>query len=363
MSTLQDKKILFITLKLGGGGAERVTTTLCNYMFERGYDVSVLAIDGNDGSYRMLSGLDVVCLDPKPGKIPGVVSRLVGIRRHVDTLGPDLIVNLGGGYRYVDQLRLYDRAELVFSERNYPPMVYGRCQMRQVFRLCSRASGVVFQTPDAQAFYPEDIQRKSAIIPNPVMDGLPEWIGSDGAEKRVVTFCRLESQKNLPLLIEAFALFAGGRHDDWRLQIFGDGSQRAALLKRAAELGIGDSVSIEPFAADVHSRVRNATMFVSSSDFEGLQNALIECMAMGMPCIATDCLGGGARMLAHEGERAMLVPRGSAVALADAMTRVADDSGVMGRLSSYARSLRDELAAGPICERWVDFLNTTLSVR
>ena len=357
MRDLKSKSILFITLKLGGGGAERVTSLLANSMHASGYDVSVLAIDGEDGSYRMDSGLEPVFLHPSAGKVGGVLSRLVGISKYVNRNKPDVVVCLGGGYRYVDTLRLYDKAELVFSERNYPPMVYGARQMKVATRLCERASKVVFQTPEVRDCYPEDVRRKSVIIPNPVGRQLPWWVGAGAAERRIVTFCRLEPQKNLSLLVNAFAVFAHSGHGDWVLEIYGEGSQHERLCEQARDLGVSESGKIVPLSADIHELVRGATMFVSSSDFEGLQNSLIECMAMGMPCVATDCLGGGARMLAGKGSsRILLVPRGSITELAKAMGRVADNPLLAGRLSYEARKVREEFSVERICEEWIKLI-------
>ena len=67
-------------------------------------------------------------------------------------------------------------------------------------------------------------------------------------------------------------------------------------------------------------------MFVSSSDFEGLSNSMLEAMAMGIPTICTDCPCGGAKMVIENGINGLLTPVGDKDELSAAMQQVADNS-------------------------------------
>lgn len=81
--------------------------------------------------------------------------------------------------------------------------------------------------------------------------------------------------------------------------------------------------SFEGFRNDVHEKIADATMFVMSSDYEGLSNALLEAMAMGLPCISTDSPPGGARMVIRNGQNGLLVPVGNKEKLMEAMDSIA----------------------------------------
>ena len=48
-------------------------------------------------------------------------------------------------------------------------------------------------------------------------------------------------------------------------------------------------------------------MYLLTSDYEGMPNALMEAMALGMPCIATDCPTGPGELIKH-GESGLLIP-------------------------------------------------------
>ena len=55
--------------------------------------------------------------------------------------------------------------------------------------------------------------------------------------------------------------------------------------------GLQKAVFLEGFKDNIHEHTRNARMFVLSSDYEGMSNALMEAMMMGLPCISTNCTG------------------------------------------------------------------------
>lgn len=349
-------KVLFLVPQLGQGGAERVTASLCDYFVGRGAEVSVLMTHGAERSYPVDRRVRVFSLGIGGGRLVGFAKRLVGIRAFLADTRPDVVVSLECCFRQLCYLRVWKNCTLVVSERNYPPMKYGPFLMRLIKRLFKYADGVVFQTEEAAACFSDCVHGKSAVIPNAVLGNLPANEGS--RDSRVVTFCRLVPQKNLDLLLDAFSVFHAGAGEAYRLEVYGDGPLGPSLLERAKKLGIADAFSLLPFSTDIHARVKGAGMFVSSSDFEGLQNSLIESMAMGIPCVATDCLGGGARMVTDGGRRGLLVPRGDATALSDAMARVALEPGLADNLSEQGREINGVWSRTAICERWYDYVTS-----
>ena len=250
---------------------------------------------------------------------------------------------------------------VVFSERCDPERLmkkrYGRKFIEKYYR---RADAAVFQTAFAKNGYPPAIAQKGAVIPNPIKSGLPAPYSGERT-KRVVTFCRISYQKNLPLLAEAFALFRE-RHPDYTLAVYGDAvneDDRQAELQvreRIAQLGLADTVSLLPFSKNVHEEILRDAMYVNSSDYEGLSNAMIEAMAIGLPTVCTDCPVGGARSVISDGENGLLVPVGDPEALCRAMTRLADEPALAEKLSENAVKLRRELAVERIAQKWMELL-------
>ena len=107
------------------------------------------------------------------------------------------------------------------------------------------------------------------------------------------------SEKNFPLLLQAFAKFSG-RHPDYRLRIFGEGELREELTALARELEIAEKVELPGRSTTLLEKMNSAAMFVLSSDYEGMPNALIEAMCLGLPVISTAV--SGATDLIQNGE-------------------------------------------------------------
>lgn len=132
----------------------------------------------------------------------------------------------------------------------------------------------------------------------------------------VLSVGRMTPQKNHRLLLDAFARVAAERTDA-RLAILGDGRERPALERRAAELGIADRVELPGFV-DPAPWYARASVFVLSSDWEGLPTVLIEALLFGCPIVSTRCPSGPEEILAN-GRYGSLVPPGDAPALAAAV--------------------------------------------
>ncbi len=247
---------------------------------------------------------------------------------------------------------------VIFSERCDPEMLmkkrYGRKFIEKYYR---RADAAVFQSGSALDVYPAEIAKKGVVIPNLLKSGLPEpFLGE--RSKRIVTFCRISYQKNLPLLIDAFGLFHK-THPDFALAVYGDAvndddkNAERELHARIDSHGLNEAVSLLPFSKTIHKEILKDAMYVNSSDYEGLSNAMIEAMAIGLPSVCTDCPAGGARAMIRDGENGLLVPVRDPEQLSIAMCRVADDPALAQRLSENGIKLREELSAEKIAERWM----------
>ena len=123
---------------------------------------------------------------------------------------------------------------------------------------------------------------------------------------RFVAIGRLAAQKNLALMVRAFAASAGERD---RLDIFGDGPERAALQGLTRKLGLANRVAFRGHVPDPASHLAQFDIFLLSSDYEGVPAVIIEAMAAGLPIIATRC-SQSMRALTGDGTLAHLVEPG-----------------------------------------------------
>ena len=97
-------------------------------------------------------------------------------------------------------------------------------------------------------------------------------------------------------------------------------------------------------------------MYVSSSDYEGISNAMLEALAIGMPCVCTDCPIGGANATIRNGENGLLVPIKDKESLYKAMKEIIEDPALATKLSANATKIREELSLDQIARRWEELI-------
>jgi len=157
------------------------------------------------------------------------------------------------------------------------------------------------------------------------------------------------------MLIKAFGKFIIN-HPDFKLLIFGEGAERSTLIELASMTLPPGSYFFPGVTKDLPSELREASIFVLSSDYEGMPNVLIEAMASGVPCIATDCPVGGPRRLIGNNEAGILVPIGDENSLAIAMSQIADSSDLANMWRANARKKAETFDSAIIAQQWLDYL-------
>lgn len=217
-----------------------------------------------------------------------------------------------------------------------------------------KAYRLVFQTSSAQSYFPAEVQSKSTVIFNPLKPSLPESYHGE-REKKVVNFCRISEQKNIPLLIDAFEEFYN-TYSDYQLEIWGEGELEDVMRAYITEKGLDECITIKPFDSTLHETIKKYAMFVSSSDYEGMSNSMLEAMAIGLPTICTDCPAGGARAIITDHENGLLTPIRDVKALCNAMKEVATDDELAKKLSENGAKLREELHVDVIARKWIELL-------
>ena len=150
----------------------------------------------------------------------------------------------------------------------------------------------------------------------------------------VGTIGRLDAQKNQSLLISAMAAL---RHvPRLRCVIVGEGPARGKLETQIRRLGLEKSVRLAGECADSAASLASFDIFALPSLWEGLPNALLEAMAMGLPVVAAKVDGIGE--VVTSGQNGLLVSPANAMALAQGIARLANDGDLRRRLGEAARA-------------------------
>ena len=352
-------RITIFTSALSGGGAERVTCNLANFLSRSGHAVEILTMGETAPAEPLEEGVREITLlrnSERGISVLNNLKRILRLMRYMKKEKVDAyVVMLPIPTMLMTSFRRLTKAPIIMSERA-DPKVYSKKTQKRLAKACQRVQGAVFQTAEAQKWYEPHLKGAVAcIIPNAINPVFIRPAYEGEREKTIVGAGRFNSQKNFPLLIRAFAKIAPD-FPEHKLVIYGQGNLLESYQTLANELGVGDRVEFPGFVSDMPERLEKSSMFVLSSDYEGMPNALMEAMASGLPCVSTDCGGGGARFLVRDGENGLLVPVGDENAMAEAMRKILSEEAFAATLGSNARNLQETLAPEKIYGAWETFI-------
>lgn len=249
----------------------------------------------------------------------------------------------------------------IISERGDPESVYSRSSwfMKLKFRIMNSADAAVFQTEGAQRQYSKRIQDNSIVIPNPIFikENLPQ-INYKVRPKTIVTLSRLSNnkQKRFDILIKAFAIFHK-KYSNYKLVMYGDGDCMSMIKEMSCELGIQDSVFLMGRTANALVDIQKEGIFLTTSDYEGISNSLLEAMAVGLPVIATDHRPGGARLLIQDHINGLLVPCGDFLAISNALCEMANNPILAESCGKEATKVLERFSPEKTIQAWETFIN------
>lgn len=355
------KKVLFYIYSLNKGGAERVLLTLAEKLNKK-YDVVILTDVFDDREYDLPEGIRRIDLQEYMDQISyikvGVVKRLLAIRQCCKKERPDKII----AFMIANSIRavlanLFSDNKVIVAVRANPYAEYGDWKKHLwVQTIFSCAGKIICQTPYQTEYFSKYLQKKCVVIPNPLFSDfyLPKYEGE--RKKQIVSTGRLYDYKNHKLLIRAFAQIAD-EFPDYHMIIWGEGPYRKELEDEIERYHLEERISLPGDSHQVANDIYKASLFVLPSDTEGMPNALMEAMSLGLAVIATDCPGGGPRSLIQHGENGLLCEVGNVDDLAEQMRKVLKNSTLREQLGKNAFSIRERCHVDKISEKWSQLID------
>ena len=346
---------------VSGGGAERVTCGLANFLHKHSHSVELITMSDEEATYPLDSGINRVCLlkrDERKNFIIDQVKRITRLKKYMKTSSAEkYLVMLPIPTIMMLLLHKSTSSPIIVSERNDPNSM-PKIQQYILNRLSKRATGYVFQTDEAAQYYSKFINDiPYEVIPNAINEEiLRERIDIKERKKEIVAVGRLSPQKNFKLLIETFSELLNSI-PGYQLMIFGDGPMKSELEKAINDKGLKGKVILRGFSKKIATDIVSASLYVLSSDYEGMPNSLIEAMALGLPCIATDCPIGGPRYLIKNEYNGLLVPVNNKVELKKAMEVLLKDSTKAKLFGERAKHIAIDLSPTNIYSRWEEYLS------
>lgn len=352
-------RIMFLVDSLNAGGAGRVVSELASYLSEHGESVLVTTMSVNEVSYplnSMVKHIPLMNLQQKNQM--NVFQRAIALRRLCESEKIEILIS------FLTEVNIYASMANVFS--NYKTIVCERGDPRynpplkklRIARdlLYNCADGFVYQSESARNYFVGKARKKGLVIANPLSSCVPEpYRGSK--EKRIVSVGRLQRVKNYHMAIDAFSLISND-FPEYTYEIYGEGPCFDELEKLIEEKKLKDKVVLKGQTNNIYDEIKTASLFILSSDHEGMPNALIEAMALGIPAISTDFPSGTARTIIDDGKSGFLVPVNDRYMLAEKIKVLLSDEMLIIRFSEQATSIRDRFDLDAICKQWIDYIKT-----
>lgn len=347
----------------GAGGAEKQIINLANEMASRGHNVMLVVLASNVEMFPINHDVKIIdtTINEKNSSFK-LIYRYKELKRVLKAFSPDITVNfwLQSAYLTATMPKTIV-GKVIYAERGDP----GDDEYHGLLGIIRNIAfhnieGFVFQTEGARNYFTTIDKKKTEIIHNPVHIKDDRFSAPcKNREKKIVNIGRLHPQKNQKLLIKAFAEVAK-KHPDYRLEIYGDGDLRESLESEIRQLELENSVSILHSCKNVFEKMYTSSVFVLSSDFEGMPNVLMEAMAMGIPCISTDCKPGGARALIDNGTNGWIVPIDNMQALSKQICYVLDNPQEAKKIAIKAMDIRENHHPKEIYNKWESFFHRIL---
>lgn len=358
-----EKTIAFYIGSLARGGAEHVIVNLASYFKKQGYRVYIVTKLIDEPEYDVPDGIERILADITPQEITS--SRIINLYRRIKKLSdiwkkikPDIIVSFirknnlmaiassrGLGIPVVVSIRSNPERELKGG--------FFRILSFFMFRF---ADGIIMQTSAGREFLPEYLKKKAVILPNSLGEAFVGKAFSDERKREIAVVGRIDDNKNQRMALEAFMAIKDD-YPEWSIHLYGDGEEREDLEKSFND----ERIVFHGQVDGVQDYIAESSVFILPSKQEGMPNALIEAMALGVACISTDCPCGGPADIIEQNKNGILIPVDDRAELEKQLRRVLDDPMLRSRLGKEAEKIADRLSPVKVNAMWREYIEKIVS--
>lgn len=343
---MQKNTFLFVIEKLNGGGAERALSVLASGIADLGYDVHVLVHTQVKDEYELSSSVNVHYDRPfgyKKEKLFPKLKKLYRIRKTIRKINPTYVIPfLNVAILHTFIVTRFMKVKFISTIRVNP--VYEVGVKANICKWIARKADALFaQNEIEKKYYPYRVQRKTFIVANPVNKDI---INSKKEYRndisKIVLLGRLSEQKNYKMAIRA-AKTVFEQKKEITFTIYGEGELESELRQFILSENLENKVLLAGRTSDVISVLLDADMYIMTSNFEGMPNSLMEAMAVGLPCISTDCQCGPSDLI-NNGKNGILVSVNDSEELAKKILYLINNVDLSKKLGENARKT--------ICEKY-----------
>lgn len=356
--------VMFLGHLHGFGGAEKSMIKVANAMCERRFKVALVTFDEYKTPFEIDKRIDVYFIKIEArNSIGRMIERYRKAKILLKENKTKMAISFWFQLAVICQLLTSKyKFKNYFSERGDPSDaeykgVYS--VMRKYF--FPKMDGFIFQTRGAQSYFPENIQRKSIVIPNPVYVKYNDYPISQNRNRIVVSVGRLHPQKHFDLLIRAFALVAP-KFPEVKLMIYGTGDLKKELSELITNLDMNEHIFLHEPIKQILEAIKDSSVFVLSSLYEGMPNVLMEAMALGIPCLSTNCSPGGAAELINDGENGFLLKTFDAEEMAEKLEYMLSHPKELESIALRGKEICRTHSEKVVMNMWENYIRKELSL-
>lgn len=342
-------KLIFIVNTTAGGGAGKIVRFAAEACSD-GNDVTIIELY-EEGKDIDIDGYHLVRLGCVKRNITWRIDLIQRLRRYIKLQSPIIVCAFISDIAVISRIATLGLPLTFVSAERGDPYTQSAKWDRLVKWAYNSSDYCIFQLEKARDYYGSTVAAKSYVINNPCIppDDVEPYYGE--REKTVVSVGRFAPEKGYDILIKAFCNVVN-KHPEYKLILYGDGPCKNDLQGLVEILGLKSFVSFPGYIRNSEAVIRREGIFVLPSRFEGIPNALIEALSIGIPTISTDCTPGGPDLLTNHGERGMLVPVGDVQSLENAINELIEEPELRKEYSLRGPEILSVFSKDVISERW-----------
>lgn len=349
------EKVAIYLNSLSRGGAEHVSIILAEYLANHNTECVLITSNTANEEYKVPNKVRRISLNNEKSFLRKIIILRKIIKK--EKIQKILIMDTPGCL-YAIPATFNLKIKKIVSERNDPHNFSGKKIVKVMSRLLmKRADGFVFQTEDAKKYYQKILKDRGVVIYNPLISKKIPIRDENRIECNIVSVGRLTAQKNQKMLITAFSKICG-KFPQYTLTIYGEGPLRKELTSYIKELNLEKRILLAGNKENVIDLIKNASFFVLTSNYEGMPNALIEAMAIGIPSISTDCPCGGPRTLITHMKNGILIPVDDVNSLKETLEYCIQNKKIMIKIGHESTKIKAKLDMKKICKQWYEYIKS-----
>lgn len=363
------KNLLFVTNESSHGGAERMLTWVANCLAESSeYCVYFCNLDKQQPFYSLSTKIKLIMFPETANEhliyrnTIGFLKKTFFLLKIIKQEKIDLIINFNDHALYNIMFCKFflKKIKVMVSQRVDPNAIVSKTG-RFRLKLINFSDALVCQTKAALDFFPEKTRQNAVVIPNPIHNRPSQAWNIENTDDYIINVARIEiKQKRQDILLKAFAI-VHKTYPNLVLKLYGSkiNADYEKMIQLISELNLNEVVDYCGVSNNIIEEMLKAKLLVLSSDYEGIPNAVLEAMTLGMPIVSTDCRPDGARMLLSQG-CGIITPVGDSELLAEAILKILQDPMYAAKMGKNALRSTTRFDEKKIAQQWYDYIYSIL---